>query len=277
MKVQILLSTMKKNNDDINKLIKDMNIRNDCLVINQCNKEERFESVINNNKITVINSSGIGLSKSRNLAIKSSTSDICIIADDDLKYVNDLKDIVIREFNKNNGYDILVFKVYGRNKEFKTYINKEKKINYLSSMKISSVQIALKKKEIIDKNIYFNELLGAGAKYSMGEENEFLFKCLREGIKIKYIPIKIADLYIGESSWFNGYDRKYFIDRGASFAAMSKIFSDILIIQFALRKRNIYKDKFSILEAIRIMFLGKKRYLYDCKNYEEIKLEKKML
>lgn len=258
MKVQILLSTMKKNNDDINKLIKDMNIRNDCLVINQCNKEERFESVINNNKITVINSSGIGLSKSRNLAIKSSTLDICIIADDDLKYVNDLKDIVIREFNKNNGYDILVFKVYGRNKEFKTYINKEKKINYLSSMKISSVQIALKKKEIIDKNIYFNELLGAGAKYSMGEENEFLFKCLREGIKIKYIPIKIADLYIGESSWFNGYDRKYFIDRGVSFAAMSKIFSDILIIQFALRKRNIYKDKFSILEAIRIMFLGKK-------------------
>lgn len=277
MKVQILLSTMKKNNDDINKLIKDMNIRNDCLVINQCNREERFESVINNNKITVINSSDIGLSKSRNLAIKNSTSDICIIADDDLEYVNNLKDIVIREFNKNNGYDILVFKVYGRNKEFKTYTNKEKKINYLSSMKISSVQIALKKKEIIDKNIYFNELLGAGAKYSMGEENEFLFKCLRKGIKIKYIPIKIADLYIGESSWFNGYDRKYFIDRGASFAAMSKIFSDILIIQFALRKRNIYKDKFSILEAIRIMFLGKKRYLYDYKNYEEIKLEKKVL
>lgn len=277
MKVQILLSTMKKNNDDINKLIKDMNIKNDCLVINQCNKEERFELVINNNRVTVVNSSDTGLSKSRNLALKNSIADVCIIADDDLEYVNNLNDIIIKEFNRNNGYDILIFKVYGRNKKFKTYINKEKEISYLSSMNISSVQIALKKKEILDKNIYFNELLGAGSKYSMGEENEFLFRCLRKGIKIKYIPIKIADLYIGNSSWFNGYNKKYFIDRGASFTAMSKILSNILIIQFALRKRNVYKNKFSILEAIKIMFLGKKRYLYDCENYKRINSRKKAL
>ena len=109
--------------------------------------------------------------------------------------------------------------------------------------------------------MYFNELLGAGAKYSMGEENDFLFKCLKKGLKIKYIPIKIADLYIGESSWFNGYNDKYFIDRGASFTSMSKRFSNILIVQFAIRKRKLYKDKMSVIKAIKLMLCGKKDYL----------------
>ena len=39
--------------------------------------------------IRVINSFEIGLSKSRNLAIKNALGDICIIADDDIEYVED--------------------------------------------------------------------------------------------------------------------------------------------------------------------------------------------
>ena len=50
----------------------------------------------NQNNI-VINSDEIGLSRSRNLAIKTATSDLCLFSDDDIIY---LKTIIFRDFFK---------------------------------------------------------------------------------------------------------------------------------------------------------------------------------
>lgn len=133
-------------------------------------------------------------------------------------------------------------------------------------MKISSVEIAFRLESIKKSGIIFNELLGAGAKYSSGEESAFLFECLKKGLKIYYVPEKIASLHIGNSSWFKGYNKEYFISKGAAFAAMSKKLCLILILQFAIRKYKIYKNNVTFIEVLKHMLNGRKMYNNEITN-----------
>lgn len=260
MKFEILLSTMNRCNFDI---LEKMNIKNNCLIINQTDFDSDEEIIKDGKKIRRIDSTTKGLSKSRNLALEKSLGEICILADDDLIYLDNMEKIILDAFDENKDYDLIAFQVEGIDKEFKKYPLKSKKINYISSMKISSVEIAFRRNIIIEKNICFNELLGSGAKYFMGEESEFLFRCIENGLKIKYIPLKIADLYVGNSTWFKGYNSDYFKSKGAAFTAMSKKMSLIFILQFAIRKYKKYYKTINMINAIKFMIIGKNMYLRE--------------
>jgi len=265
LKLQLLISTMCQNDSE---LIKRMNVNSAAVVINQGSDESVREISAGPNKVTWINSTDRGLSKSRNHAIRHATADICLLADDDEVFANNCESIILEQFSRNPEYDIIVFQVEGIEKKFKDYYPKERSLGFLYSMKVSSVEIAFRLNRIKEKGIKFNELFGAGAKYSAGEENIFLFDCLRRGMKIKYVPVKIADLHIGDSTWFKGYTEKYFIDKGAIFTAMSKSCSKLLILQFALRKYKLYADSMTFREVTHLMFKGRREYLSvkDCKN-----------
>lgn len=257
MNIEVLLSTMHETKDIIEK----MNITSDCTIINQCDIEKSHIYKFNNNNIQFICSKYRGLSRSRNLAIDNAKGDIAIVADDDLTYVEDYLEIIKKAYEDNIDYDIIVFQVEGKNKKFKKYYQKERRLNYLTSMKVSSVEITFKVDSIKREGIRFNELLGSGAKYEMGEENVFLYDCLGSGLKIKYIPIKIADLYVGESSWFKGFNDKYFFDRGAVFTAMSRKFWLIFILQFSIRHFKIVKTETGFRKSINLMIKGHKDYI----------------
>ncbi|EGT0695832.1 glycosyltransferase family A protein [Clostridium perfringens] len=258
MSLEVLVSTMKKK--DLLGLMKSMNIIGNCTLVNQCdiNKKEKF--ILNDKNLKFIYSKEIGLSKSRNLAIKNANCDICLLSDDDLKYVDNYENIILNAFKKNPEYDIITFQVEGIDKKFKDYSKREKKLGYINSLKVASVEIAFRLESIRKNNIEFNELIGAGAKYYMGEENVFLYDALRKGMKIKYLPIKIADVYVGDSTWFNGFDKKYFYSKGAAFTAMTKKFNLILMIQFLLRRRNLFKKDIGLIVAFKEMLNGMKNY-----------------
>ena len=52
-------------------------------------------------KVRVINVDEKGLSKSRNLAIKNASKEICLIADDDVVYLPNFHKEIIKAFNQN--------------------------------------------------------------------------------------------------------------------------------------------------------------------------------
>lgn len=258
MKLEVLVSTM---NQSDYKIISKMNIQSDVVIINQ--GATNSKEVIYNEKqhITWINSTDRGLSKSRNLALENSKADICILADDDLIYKTGYEQTIIEYFEQYPDIDIFAFCVSGIEGKFKNYSDKEMKINFIKSMKVSSVEIAFRSKSIKANGISFNELFGSGAKFYMGEENIFLSECLRKGLKIKFIPAYIADLHLGNSTWFKGYDESYFISKGAAFSAMSPKYSYILFHQFLLRKYKLYSKEISFLTALKAMNRGRKEYI----------------
>lgn len=262
MKLQVLLSAMFL--EDVS-YVDSLNITGDAVVINQCdreNKETCIRKSVNGSdqRITYVETGERGLSRSRNMAIAAADADVCILCDNDVEYLPDYEMRIKDGFLKHPDADLIVFYIKRKEKPVPNY-KRSKRMGYLSVMKIFSPEIAFKRSSI--EGLRFDERFGAGSgRYLMGEENIFLYDCLKKGLKIYYEPVMIAKLREEESTWFKGYDKDFFISRGANYGAMSGLFSYILIWQFAIRKIPVYKaDGLTVKDALHYMFKGRRDFL----------------
>ncbi len=254
MKLDILLSTMHmKDADEMNKL----NISGNCIVINQCDQDKM--EVVKSREGTqqvIVNTRERGLSKSRNMALFLSKADICKLSDDDLKYIEHYDDLITKAFEDYPQADVICFHVK-RPERMKPTFSRPVNLNYLTTLKVCSVEIAFRKDRI--GGIQFREDFGTGSnQYKMGEENIFLYDCLKRHLKILYLPITIGELLESESTWDTGFHKEFFVSRGANYYAMSRLGSHTLILQYALRKWKAYSKKISFKEAISCMYQGRK-------------------
>ena len=254
---EVLLSAMYLDDENY---IDTLNIHTDCVVVNQCDREASRSIRRDGFDITYIETRERGLSKSRNMAIGNASSSVCILCDNDVEYVPDYDRIINGAFDQNPDADVIIFFIERPERHIPVFDTK-RRMGYLSVLKIFSPEIAFRRESI--KGIDFDEMFGAGAKYFMGEENIFLYRCLKKGLKIMYVPEKIAAVRNEESTWFKGFDREFFVARGANYAAMSKWFSFILIVQYAVRKRKLYRDNLSTAGALTAMFKGRRQYLRE--------------
>lgn len=264
MTLQVLLSAMHLADESY---LDTLHVVSDAVVINQCDRTVRRDvsrSVAGRTQhVRYIESTQRGLSVSRNMAIRNAQADICILCDNDVEYVDGYEEMILSAFEENPEADLIVFYIRRKEKPQPNY-PKKRWMNYLSVLKIFSPEIAFLRKSV--EGIGFNESFGAGSgKYLMGEENIFLYDCLKAGKKILYMPVMIATLREEESTWFHGYDKAFFVSRGAGYAAMSRFFSYVLIWQFALRKRSLYKDSMGLFSALKYMLQGRGDY-YRCKS-----------
>ncbi|WKA53975.1 glycosyltransferase family 2 protein [Planococcus shixiaomingii] len=259
MDIDYLVSTINQSDYSI---VKNMNIcENNYVVINQVfNNEVSPPADIHTPKRKFISVLDKGLSKSRNMAIKNSEGEICVICDDDMDYTLPA-DKINEYYNQYPKADIIIFKVDGINKN---YWKKITKLSFLKTMKVSSVQITFKRENIISAGITFDEEFGAGAKYFFGEENILLWDCLRKNLNIIFVPEYIGNLNNNRpSSWFTGYDENYFFSKGAVFYRMSKLLSLPLVLQFAIRKYKTYHRYINIFKAVAHMLRGRKDLLKE--------------
>ena len=237
--LEVLVSTMYQKDDS---LYQKMNISCDALIINQCDSN----SIIDNENFKIINTTERGLSKSRNMAIKESNKDICVIADDDLIYNDEMKNIISEAYKKYNDASVIAFYVESTNRNRPTSRPSHSGyLGYLETMKLASFMLTIKRKDIISNNIFFNTNFGAGSGiYSAGEENIFLFECLKKGLKVVYVDKTIASVSHAESTWWsNNITKKNLYDLGAAYYLMFPKLYLIAGIQYIIRKwRRIDKD-----------------------------------
>ena len=258
LKLQVLVSTMGRR--DLS-LADKMNITTDALIINQIN--ENIPAMYNEKRrITMLSYNERGLSKSRNKAIANSDADICLIADDDVVYNKDFMAQIIKAYEENPQYDIITFAVPSVNvSRAKKYYTERKEIGFIRSMKIASVEISFKRESIIKKQLRFMEEFGAGTQYSgVGEDSIFICDCLKNGLKILYLPIEIGVVTQESSTWFNGYDSTFFFHKGIAFGVMFGALANIFAFQFAVRKRHLYKDNMNFVAAFSAMLHGIKYF-----------------
>ncbi|MCR5591861.1 MAG: glycosyltransferase [Lachnospiraceae bacterium] len=254
---EVLLSAMHLADESY---IDSLNIHSSCVIINQCDRdsEKTVTRTVPSGQMDIryVETTQRGLSKSRNMAIRKASGPVCILCDNDVEYVDGYDEIINGAFAKYDA-DLIVFFIK-RPERSRPIFKNPRRMGYLSVLKIFSPEIAFRLDSV--KGIGFNELFGAGAKYFMGEENLFLYECLKRKKKIVYVPEKIAEVRDEESTWFKGYNKEFFVARGANYAAMSRIFSVPLILQFAVRKRKLYSDSMGMIGAIIEMFRGRREY-----------------
>lgn len=258
--IEYLIATMNKKDEDF---INVMNIKDNIVIINQTSYKDTKIIKNENQTIKFISVDEKGLSRSRNRAIENSHGDICVVVDDDFRYYDNASQKILKAYERHKDADIIAFYYTKKGEKQKKIKHKTRGVRYLRSLKIHSAQITFKRESIVNNNIKFNENFGAGAeKYTAGEENIFLYECLRKGLKIYIEPVYILEIEERESgsTWFKGYNKEFFITKGAVYYQMTPIFYWILILQFAIRKRKLYTKDMKIIQAIKNMVDGKNEY-----------------
>jgi len=268
VKLEILVSTMKKTSlsflDSMfpNHKLESLNI----LIINQTIKEKELVSDIGN--IRVINTFTKGLSLSRNLAIKNAIGEICVIADDDVEYASNFENIIVNTFEKEAPPSIIRFKIETfSGVDYKIYPKISKKLfNKKEIENVSSIEIAFKRKSIIENNITFNTLFGLGSHFASGEEYLFLKDAIKVGLHV-YFENKFIVKHEFERSTSNMASNNFVKTQAAIYYNDYKELSYLFLFKFIiflLRKQYItlsdfrkkYKVGFSAIKIYKKLING---------------------
>ena len=140
-----------------------------------------------------------GLSRNRNNALAHATADVCLIADDDVRYKPEYLKEVIDTFSSINDVDVALFQYKSVNgsKSYPSYsFNLE---NMPRGYYASSIEIAFRRESVAGM-LRFNELFGLGAPVlKAGEDGVFLLDAVKLGLKCRFFP-KVVVEHEGQST-----------------------------------------------------------------------------
>lgn len=248
MKLEILLSTLNFDKRNFN----NMNISTKCIIVNECDIE-RYEKYKNAH---IYNITKLGTSISRNYALSKASSDIVLFCDDDVVYEKNFEKIVIDEFEKNKDADIIFFNLKS-NREYKEN-RKSKRLHFYNILRYGCYNMAVRRDSL--GNIRFNELFGGNSIYGSGEDTLFIVDAYKNKLKLYSSKEYIGEVNHVNSSWFNGYNEKYFFDKGALFCAINKNMRFLLCIQYLFRYKR-YTKEIGFSKAFKMMINGCNDYL----------------
>lgn len=233
MTIQVLVAAMHQKDHS---LLDKMNIQTPAIIGNQCDRNEVEKFFYKDFPITYLHFAERGVGLNRNNSLMRADADICLFADDDIVYAPGYADIVENAFLQFPDADVLIFNV-----EPEPKIEKAHRITYLNFMRYGAVRIAVKLTSVKYQGIYFNQCFGGGTDHSAGEDTLFLADCLKCGLKIYAVPSVLG--YLSEeraSTWFQGYNTKYFKDKGCLYRVLSKKWWKFLCFQDAFRHQKLY-------------------------------------
>lgn len=241
-------------------LLEKMNIQTDAIVINQCDKNEIKEFIWNNHNILWMSLKERGIGLSRNTALSRADGEILLFADDDIVYIDDYEREILEFFDKTKT-SVALFNLTSLNKNRPEHIDlRDHRVHRFNCLKYGAFRIAVKHEDIKKENVFFSLMFGGGAKYQAGEDNLFLTDCLSKGMAVYASSINIGTVAQSVTTWFKGYDDKYYYDRGALFAAMYSKFAYIMLILMEIHSLNRFKLA-NFFGRVVLQFKGAKDFL----------------
>ncbi len=211
MKVQVLASVMNEIPED---LVNRMRLESDAIVINQCDRLDFQQLSCKGGLVGFYSFPDRGVGKSRNEAILRADGDICLFSDGDIVYETGYEKAIAEEFERNPKADMILFNVTVEEARRTYHITERKKVHWYNCGRYGAVSFAVRREALLKSGVTFSLLFGGGAKYSNGEDSLFLKEFMSKGYQVYTAPVTIAREEAGESSWFAGYNEKFFVDRG---------------------------------------------------------------
>lgn len=258
-KLEVLVACMHQKDDS---LYREMNLQTDAILANQCDEFSYKEFTQSNGKtVKLISTHDRGVGKNRNKALIYATGEYLLCADQDMIYENDYEKIVIEAFKTAPKADIIAFNLHYLNRftPGRKPGKKFKRIHVWNSMRYGAARMAIRKNALEKANLSFSHLYGGGAKYSSGEDSLFIREALRKGLKMYYSPQIIAKVKQEESSWFKGYNDKFFTDKGILIANAFPLAKHILLYYYAYKMRNL-SNEYNFSKIRKLMKKGFKEY-----------------
>ncbi len=164
------------------------------LIVHQTKKQLKLPEFLKREDIKVISTATTGLSKSRNIAIKNCNTDYGLIADDDIEYIPEGIERVIKII-KSEKPDFATFKIktLEGEPEYKNYAERSFNIAQEFHHYYSSIEILLNVKLLKKKKIYFDHRFGLGTKINAAEESILIYDMVANNLVGNYYPIYIVN------------------------------------------------------------------------------------
>ena len=251
MKVEILMSCMHQKDAE---LVKKSNLTGHVVVINQCDAESYVEYPNKQGMIRMFSTKERGLTKSRNMAIRKSDADICMLCDDEEIFVSEYETKIREAYELLPQADVIIFKMENYPCPFP---DKIMKLHFPRTLNVSSWQISFRRERLKENGVAFDELLGAGTENGAEEELKFLTDCEKANLQIYYVPVVIASVAQTESTWFDGFTETFFVNRGATTRYILGFWlASLYAVYYVLKKREKYKANLTMFQAFRAIFRG---------------------
>ncbi len=253
MKVQVLASVMHENPEE---LVKRMHLQSDAVVINQCDAEGYQEISCVGGKVEFYSCTERGVGRSRNAAIAKATGDICLFSDSDIVYEDGYAEKIVREFEQNPKADMILFHIEVDEERRTYHITDRKRVRWYNCGRYGAVSFALRREVLQSSGVTFSLLFGGGAKYSNGEDSLFLKELMDKGYRVYTAPVTIGREVANGSSWFAGYNEKFFVDRGVLYRFLYGVFASLLSLRFLIAHKDKMCNQVAFMQAYRWMKRG---------------------
>lgn len=250
MRVQVLASVM---NESPRELAERMRLESEAVIINQCDRLGYEELEYKGHCVRFYSFPERGVGRSRNEAIMRADGDICLFSDGDIVYEPGYAQAVAAEFERRPDADMILFNVTIEEERRTYHITERKKVHWYNCGRYGAVSFALRRESLLASGVTFSLLFGGGARYSNGEDSLFLKEFMDRGYSVYTAPVTIAKEEAGESSWFQGYNEKFFRDRGVLYRYLYGKLARAMALRFLLAHREKLCADVSLRQAFRWM------------------------
>lgn len=253
MTLELLVSAVKK---EPLKLAEEMKIGSDAIIVSQGGKYDYQELEYKKYKLRYFSMKERGVGLSRNHVLMRTQADIGLFADEDIVYQNGYAKKVIQAFQEHPDADMLLFNVQAMPGRETYHIEKFGRVRWYNCGRYSAYSCAVRIEAVKKRNITFSLLFGGGAKYSNGEDSLFILECIQKGMKVYKVPVLIGKERERKSTWFSGYHRKFFFDRGVLYWYLYKRLAKVMALRFLLAHKEVMCQEIPWQKAYCIMCEG---------------------
>lgn len=248
MKLEVLLATIHQTDDAV---LDAMGVCTDVIVCNQIPGKTDYRCY-ERRKHTVrwydFSEKGVGLN--RNNALMRASGDICLLADDDVRYFEDYENTVLRAFEAHPDADVILFNIESPDGTRRTTDEKVRRIHLHNCGKYGAVRVAFRRMSVVKNAVFFNQLFGGGCMFTAGEDTMFIRECLRKKLKVIAVPECILRLTeLRPSTWFEGYNQKFFEDFGSSYHCHYGRLAPAVTFLQLLRQRKKWLRQYPLRQA----------------------------
>ena len=251
--VEYLIATT--NRSDL-EFLRKMNITDPVIVMNQNGRNEALCA----GKNVMFSTSTRGVGINRNIALNLAKAEYGFIVDDDMVFYDGANELMERALQTYPEADVVIFN-FDYMKDGKLVRPRMKKtgaINITNCLNYGICCTLIKMSSIRKKNISFSTLFGGGCIYSCGEDSLFFLDCVRKGLKIYTYHEPIGKNEYRDSTWFKGYNEKFFYDKGAWIACAFPQLKHLMKWYFVMRLGRL--SDISLKNVIREIDCGIKGY-----------------
>jgi glycosyltransferase involved in cell wall biosynthesis len=156
-----------------------------------CSQREPTNTVTQlSERVKVIKTTESGLSRSRNMLLANSQSKWLWVQDDDIELEFDaLQQLVNILQNSNDDLHFIKVKSLENHNDFYKNYAFHSSHKLTNSLKISSIEIIIRREFVNANNIKFDTNLGLGTKLPCCEENKFILDVFKANAKVSYLDV----------------------------------------------------------------------------------------